>query len=102
MKKFYSLILFLFLSFSYAQTASSNGDIADFNMYPNPATGGKVFISTQLNHKKEVHIYDVLGTLILKTTLVSQELNIATLDAGVYVIRVFEKDKIATRKLIIK
>ena len=66
-------------------------------MYPNPVTTGKVYISTNLNAPKEI-----FGTLLLKTTILGKELNLSDLDAGVYVLRVFEKDKMSTRKLIVK
>lgn len=71
-------------------------------MYPNPVTNGKVYISTAENNAKEILIYDVLGTLVLKTTILGKELRLTDLDSGVYVLRVFEKDKMATRKLVIK
>lgn len=71
-------------------------------MYPNPVTTGKVYISSSQNAPKEILIYDVFGTLILKTTILGKELNLTNLDAGVYVLRVLEKDKVATRKLIVK
>lgn len=71
-------------------------------MYPNPVTNGKVYITTANNSPKEIFIYDVFGTLILKTTILGKELSLNDMDAGVYVLRVFEKDKMATRKLIIK
>lgn len=102
MKQLYVIIFFLFISFSYGQSTQGNGEIEGFNMYPNPVSTGKVYISTTNNDAKEVLIYDVLGTLVLKTTILGKELHVADLDAGVYVLRVFEKDKVATRKLIIK
>lgn len=102
MKKIYFILSFLFISFSYGQSTQNKGDIANFSMYPNPVTSGKVYISTEQNDAKEIFIYDVLGTLVLKTTILRKELNVSELDAGVYVLRVFEKDKVATRKLIIK
>jgi len=102
MKQLYLIIFFLFISFSYGQDAQSTGDIDDFGMYPNPVTTGKVYISTSLNAPKEILIYDVFGTLIFKTKIIGKELNLADLVSGVYVIRVIEKDKVATRKLIIK
>ena len=71
-------------------------------MYPNPVTNGKVYITTAINAPKEIFVYDVFGTLILKTTILGKELSLNDMDAGVYVLRVFEKDKMATRKLIIK
>ena len=102
MKQFYLIFCFLIFSFSYGQSTQSKGEIDGFSMYPNPVTTGKVYISTSTNDAKEILIYDVLGTLVLKTTILRKELNVGDLDAGVYVLRVFEKDRVATRKLIIK
>ena len=102
MKHIYLILFFLFISYSYGQSSGSNGDIEGFSMYPNPVTTGKVYITSSQNAPKEILIYDVFGTLILKTTILGKELNLANLDAGVYVLRVLEKDKVATRKLIVK
>lgn len=102
MKHLYLVVFFLFVSFSYGQNTGNNGDIDGFQIYPNPVTNGKVYITTAQNSPKKIMIYDVLGTLVLKTTILGKELSLADLDAGVYVLRVFEKDKMATRKLIVK
>lgn len=102
MKHLYILLFFLFVSVSYGQDTKANGDIEGFKLYPNPVTNGKVYISTKEDAPKKILIFDVLGTKVLETTLVGQELNISELDAGVYVLRVFEKDRLATRKLIVK
>lgn len=102
MKHFYLIILFLFVSLSYGQDIPANGDIKGFTLYPNPVSNGRVFISTTQNAPKKILIYDVLGTKVLQTTILGTELNLSDLDAGVYVLRVYEKDKVATRKLIIK
>ena len=102
MKQLYLILFFLCISYSYGQSTGSNGDIEGFSMYPNPVTTGKVYISSSQNGPKEILIYDVFGTLILKTTILGKELNLTNLDAGVYVLRVLEKDKVATRKLIVK
>ena len=102
MKKLYLLVCICFISFSYAQESGANGDIDGFKLYPNPVTEGKVFINTAADAPKDILIFDVMGTQILQTTILGSELNLSDLDAGVYVLRVFEKDKVATRKLIIK
>ena len=102
MKHLYLILFFLFISFSYGQSTRGDGDIDGFSMYPNPVTTGKVYISTTLNAPKEIFIYDVFGILLLKTKILGKELSLTDLDAGVYVLRVFEKDKVATRKLIVK
>lgn len=102
MKKLLLLISLFFISFSYAQESGTNGDIDGFKLYPNPVTQGKVNIITKADAPKKVHIYDVLGTQVLETTILGSELDLTDLDAGVYLLRVFQKDNVATRKLIIK
>lgn len=102
MKHLYLLIFFLFISVSYGQDAQSSGDIDGFKLYPNPVTNGKVYISTRLNAPKKILIFDVLGTRVLETTILGKELNLADLDAGVYILRVYENNQVAHRKLIVK
>ena len=102
MKHLYIIIAFLCISFSYAQSAPANGDIEGFKLYPNPVTDGKVYISTSENGPKQIAIYDVLGTQVLDTRISGNELLLTDLDAGVYVLRVYQNNKVATRKLIVK
>lgn len=87
---------------SFAQESKSSGEIDGFKLYPNPVTNGKVYIATDAKAPKKILIYDVLGTQVLETTILREELNVSELDAGVYVLRIYEKNKMATRKLIIK
>ena len=102
MKHFYLVCLLVFCSLSYAQDKPATGDIKGFKVYPNPVTNGKVYIQTAQNAPKKILIYDVFGTRVKETTILGNELNLSDLVAGVYVLRVFEKDKVATRKLIVK
>jgi hypothetical protein len=103
MKQFYLVLSFLFISLSYGQEAQNpGGEIEGFKLYPNPATAGKVYIQTAENAPKRILIYNIFGTQILETTILRKELNVSDLVAGIYVLRVFEKDRVATRKLIIK
>lgn len=103
MKQLYPVLFFLFISFSYGQEVrNAGGEIAGFELYPNPVTTGKVYIQTTLNAPKRILIFDVFGTKRLETTILRKELNVSNLVAGVYVLRVYEKDRMATRKLIIK
>jgi hypothetical protein len=102
MKYLYLLILLFTVSVGHGQDATTNDGIDGFKLYPNPVTNGKIFISTAKNAPKKVLIYDVLGTEVLQTTLLGKELNLSDLDSGVYMLRVFQNNKVATRKLIIK
>ena len=75
--------------------------IAGLNIYPNPVTNGKFSISTTANAEKSVVIFDVLGKQVVKTTA-TETVNVSNLNAGVYIVKITEEGKTATRKLIIK
>ncbi len=89
-------------SLGLAQNDQAGTDIDGLKLYPNPVTQGKVFIETPKNAPKQILIFDVLGTKVLQTTILGRELNLSDLDKGVYILRVFENNRVATRKLIIK
>ena len=103
MKKLYPIDFFLCFAYGFAQDSpKSNGEIDGFTLYPNPVTSGKVYITTQRNAPKKILIFDVFGTRVMETTILGKELNLSNLDTGVYLVRVFEMDKVATLKLIVK
>ncbi|NDV41744.1 T9SS type A sorting domain-containing protein [Flagellimonas sediminis] len=103
MKHFYLVIFFFVCALGFSQeNAKGSADIDGFKLYPNPVTQGKVYIETSLNSPKKILVFDVLGTQVLETTILGKELNLSNLDKGVYILRVFENNKVATRKLIIK
>lgn len=112
MKQYYilSFILVCFLLFSApaeAQQTTSTGNrtelpIDGLSIYPNPVTGGKVYISTTKNQQKEIEIYNVLGKPIRKTQLRGKELDVSDLSAGIYILKIKENNSEATRKLVVK
>ncbi len=102
MKQLYTLVFFFMVAVGFSQESRQGGDIDGFKLYPNPTISGKIYITTADNAPKTVHIFDVLGTQVLKATILGKELNVSHLDKGVYILRVVERDKVATRKLIIK
>ncbi len=99
---YFGFFLFVCLLGTAQESQTSTGDIEGFKLYPNPTLNGKVFIETTLKAPKKILVFDVLGTPVLQTTLLGNELNVSHLNKGVYILRVFEKDKVATRKLVIK
>jgi len=111
MKKHYiyiTLLLFFLISLGAVaqetKTASAGGKepIEGLNIYPNPVSGGRIYITSKSGINKDIEIFDVLGKRILQATLSSKELNISELTPGVYIIKVKEGDATATRKLIVK
>lgn len=84
------------------ETASvKQNNIAGLKMYPNPVTGGTLNITSNANTVKTVAIYDVLGKQVVNTTT-NSTVNVANLKAGVYIVKITEEGKTATRKLIVK
>ena len=76
--------------------------IEGLNLYPNPVSNGKVYISTKNDSEKEIIIFDLLGKKVLQTLISSKELNVSNLNSGVYIIKIIEDNASATRKLIVR
>ena len=108
----YSLILGLFLLVAAPATAqdadsritkkTSTETIEGLSLYPNPVSGDKIYITSTKNLEKEIEIYNVLGKAIKKTKLRGKELDISSLVAGIYIVKIKEQNEIATRKLVVK
>lgn len=77
-------------------------EVRGFKMYPNPAYGDEVYITTETNGNKEIQIFDVFGEVVLHERIATNTLNISKLVPGVYVLQVTENKKTMTRKLVIK
>ncbi|WP_298246081.1 T9SS type A sorting domain-containing protein [uncultured Christiangramia sp.] len=109
-KYLFSFLLFSFLMFassanaqdSLSASARTEISIDGLSIYPNPITGGRVFISSTKNQEKKIEIYNVLGKPVLKTRLRGRELDVSTLTPGIYIIKIEEGRSKATRKLVVK
>ena len=77
-------------------------EIKEFRMYPNPVTSGMLRINTLENAEKTIQIFDVLGKQVLSRTTKSEHISVSTLISGIYILKVTELGKTATRKLVIK
>lgn len=85
-------------------TLSSNSfdAINGLSMYPNPLSGNTLFLTSTANAPMTVQIFDLLGKEVVKADVVNNTVNVAKLTAGVYVVKITEEGKMATRKLVIK
>ena len=84
-----------------ASSASFSG-IEGFSMYPNPLKGNTLNFTSTANGSKSVQIFDVVGKEVVKTTTTNNVVNVANLNAGVYIVKVTEEGKTATRKLVVQ
>jgi hypothetical protein len=81
---------------------TSSNEITGLRVYPNPVSNGTLFINTTANAEKSITIFDVLGKQVLNTTTNDNAVNVNALRAGVYLVKITEEGKTATRKLVIE
>ncbi len=76
--------------------------IAGLSVYPNPVSTGTLYITSDNSVEKAVAIFDVLGKQVVNATTANGTVNVSNLTAGVYIVKVTEEGKTATRKLVVK
>lgn len=78
-------------------------NIENFSTYPNPVVNGEFMINTANNSVKDVQIYNMLGKQVYAQKIeASQSVDVSNLNTGIYILKVLEEGKTATRKLVIK
>jgi len=82
--------------------ATAQNDIADLKVYPNPVSNGVLHIESNLNTERTITLFDVIGKQVLSTTTSNNTINVAALNSGIYIVKITEDGKTATRKLVIK
>ena len=83
-------------------SSSSFNAIDGLTMYPNPLKGNTLFLTSTANAAMSVQIFDLLGKEVLKSDVINNAVNVSKLNSGVYVVKITEEGKTATRKLVIQ
>ena len=73
-----------------------------FKLFPNPAYGDEVHITSAIDAIKDIEIFDLFGERVLNKKLDANTLNIAGLLPGVYVLQLTQNEKVMTRRLVVK
>ena len=73
-----------------------------FSVYPNPTSNGKVTISSANTSALTIAAYDILGKQVISTTLINSTLDVSSLKAGVYILKISQDNASITKKLVIK
>ena len=74
----------------------------DMNIYPNPVNGDFITIQTPVNGIKNVEVFDITGKRLINTTLSADTLEVSSLSAGMYLIKVTVEGQSKTSKLIVR
>jgi hypothetical protein len=89
------------VTFSSGVLSVQENSISGLKIYPNPAKN-VLNITSDTFEAKTVAIYNVLGKVVLSEKVTNTPVNVANLAKGVYVVKVTEEGKTATRKLVIE
>ncbi|PHR69272.1 MAG: hypothetical protein COA67_11125 [Lutibacter sp.] len=77
--------------------------IEGFAVYPNPVNNGEFSISSFNNATKQIQIFDMLGKQVYSNVVKANEnVQVSNLNTGIYILKVLEEGKTATRKLVIQ
>ena len=72
-------------------------------IYPNPVDGDYVTIQTPLNGDKLVEVFDVNGRKVMERLLLTTNtLDVSSISAGMYIVKVTVEDQSNVSKLIIE
>lgn len=85
-----------------ATAGLTDNNINGLTMYPNPLKGNTLFLTSTANAAMSVQIFDLLGKEVLKSDVINNTVNVSKLNSGVYVVKITEEGKTATRKLVIQ
>ena len=89
---------------SFTTLSSKAFELENVNVYPNPISKGNEYItiSSRLNDKMEVSVYNLLGKQLIKETITNNLLKVTQLKAGIYLLKIAQDNKHMTRKIIIE
>ena len=80
----------------------SENDSLDMVIYPNPVNGDYVTIQTPLNGDKLVEVFDINGRKVMERLLTTDTLNVGSISAGMYIVKVTVEGQSNVSKLIIE
>ncbi len=83
-------------------SANQFNEIDGLKMYPNPVSNGKLFITSDNNIEKTIAVFDILGKQIINQVVTNEVVNVSALNAGIYIVKITEDGKTATRKLVVR
>ncbi len=71
-------------------------------IYPNPISDGILSMTTPFDSEKQVVIYDVLGKRVIDAQIEGDQLNVSSLQSGVYMLQVTQEGATATKKIVVQ
>jgi hypothetical protein len=85
-----------------ATAGLKDNNIAGLKLFPNPLSGNVLNVTSNSSADKTIAVYDVLGKNVLNAKVTNETVNVSALNSGVYIVKITEEGKTATRKLVVK
>ena len=82
--------------------STNDNQLLEMRVFPNPVDTNYISILSPTLGDKEIEIYTLTGRKVLQTTISNSTLNIESLIAGFYMIKVTIDNKSKTSKLVVR
>ena len=81
-----------------------NNSIEGFVTYPNPITEKRFTVATSSSLEKSITVFNLLGKKVFSSSFkgLRKDIDVSAINSGVYILKVTESGKTATRKLVIR
>jgi hypothetical protein len=77
-------------------------ELNNLSIYPNPVMDGMLYVKSNTGAPLQVIIYSALGQEMIRANEVTNSLNVASLNSGLYIVKLSQGDASTTRKLIVR
>ena len=82
--------------------STSNNEILDMLVYPNPVDGNYVTILSPVEGLKEIQVFTVTGRKIMDTTINGNTLDVSSFNSGFYMLKVTINGQSKISKLVVR
>ena len=82
--------------------STSDNEIIDMMVYPNPVDGNYVTILSPLEGLKEIQIFTVTGRKVIDTAISGKKLDISSFNSGFYMLKVTINGQSKISKLVVR
>lgn len=85
-----------------AALSTSENELLDMIIYPNPVEGNIVTIQSPIDGLKEIEIYTVTGRKVMDTTINGNTLDVSSFNSGFYMMKVTINGQSKVSKLVVR
>jgi hypothetical protein len=85
-----------------AGLSTTDNEILDMRIYPNPVDGNYVTIQSPVQGLKEIEVYTVTGRKVLQTVLTDDKLTVSSFNSGFYMVKVTINGQSKLSKLVVR